>query len=145
MGFKLSSKGQSSIEFLMVVGLAMAMSSPFILAAQQSVVNLRMSGEMAELQNSLDKMDTAVSMVGSSGPPAKRTFTMELPRDVTQVYLVQNRAVVYAVESSSGVTNISRIFDHTVKASGRGLPDTRGVHRVSVTAWQDQVNISEVS
>lgn len=141
----LKSKGQSSIEFLFVFGLAMLVASPFILSAQESIVRLQTGSDMAELQNSMDKMDTAVSRVGTSGPPARRSFTINLPRNVEEVFVVQEKAVVYTVNTTAGVTNISRIFDHTVRESGRGLPDTRGVHRVSVTAWQDQVNLSEAN
>lgn len=138
-------KGQSSIEFLFVFGLAMLVASPFILSAQESIVRLETGTRMAEMQNSMDKMDTAVARVGSSGPPAKRTFEINIPRAVEEVYVVQESAVVYTINSSSGVTNLSRVFDQKVVESGDGLPGDRGIHTISATAWRDQVNLSEVS
>lgn len=138
-------KAQSSIEFLSVFGLAMLMAAPFVLSAQNSIVQLRTGADSATLQNSMDKLETAVTTVDSSGPPAKRSFMMDIPGNIQEVYLVDNRAIVYTVETPAGVSNVSRIFDTTIVENGDALPDSQGQHPVSVTAWQDQVNISEAN
>jgi hypothetical protein len=138
-------KAQSSIEFLSVFGLAMLMAAPFIVAAQSSLIQLQTGADSATLQNSLDKLETAVTTVEASGPPAKRTFAMDVPGNVERAYVVKNRAVVYTVETPSGRTNVSRIFDTKIAETGDGLPDSQGKYPISVTAWQDQVNISEAN
>jgi len=135
-------KAQSSIEFLSVFGLAMLLAAPFIVSAQNSVVQLRMGADAAELQNSMDKLETAISTVDASGPPAKRTFQMDMPSLVEESYLVNNKAIVYTVDTPSGNSNISRIFDARVVEVSDSLPENQGVYPVSVTAWKDQVNIS---
>lgn len=134
-------KAQSSIEFLSVFGLAMLMAAPFIVAAQSSIVQLQTGADSATLQNSMDKLESAVTTVEASGPPAKRTFAMDIPGNVEESYVVNNRAVVFTVNTPSGRTNVSRIFDTQIAASG-GLPSSQGVYPMSVTAWQDQVNIT---
>ena len=138
-------KAQSSIEFLSVFGLAMLLAAPFIVAAQNSVVRLQTGADSAQLQNSMDKLETAVSTVEASGPPAKRSFYMRIPGRVQKSYIVKDRAVVFTVQTPAGVTNVSRIFDSKVVENSDSLPDTQGRHPVSVTAWQDQVNITEAN
>lgn len=123
----------------------MLMAAPFIVAAQSSIVQLQTGADSAKLQNSLDKLETAVTTVEASGPPAKRTFAMDIPGNVEESYVVKNRAVVFTVNTPSGRTNVSRIFDTHIEATGEGLPDSQGVYPMSVTAWQDQVNISEAN
>lgn len=137
-------KAQSSIEFLSVFGLAMLMAAPFIVAAQSSIVQLQTGADSATLQNSMDKMESAVTTVEASGPPAKRTFAMDIPQNVEESYVVSNRAVVFTINTPSGRTNVSRIFDTQIAAND-GLPSSQGVYPMSVTAWQDQINISEAN
>jgi hypothetical protein len=140
---QLSGKGQSSIEFLMVVGIAMAISSPFILAAQESVVDVRQGQRLVSLQNSLDRMDSAVSMVSAAGEPARVTFNMQIPSNVNESMVVQERAVVYTINTRGGVTNVSRVFDTNVSVTS-DLPESEGTARMSAVAWDNQVNLTVV-
>ena len=134
-------KGQSSVEFLSIVGIALVISAPFMLSAQQSLIDIERSSEAITLQKSMDKLEESVSTVSVSGEPARRTFLMELPDNVEKARIVQDRAVVYTLDRSSGKTNVSRIFDTNISAPG-DLPNS--TKRIGVYAWNDQVNISEV-
>lgn len=140
----LSLKGQSSVEFLMVVGIALTISAPFVLSAQQSVLNIEQTSRSVSLETSLDKMGEAVSTVSVSGEPARRTFRMDLPENVVDAQVVGDRAVVYTIRNQGGLTNHSRAFDTNISAPG-GLPNGTGSSRVSVEAWNSQVNISVVN
>lgn len=137
-------KGQSSVEFLMVVGIALAISAPFVLSAQRSVINIEQTSRSVALDTSLDKLDEAVSTVSVSGEPARRTFIMDIPDNVIKAQVVQDRAVVYTLRTGGGLSNISRTFDTNISAPG-GLPDGETGSRVSVVAWNSQVNISVVN
>lgn len=141
MALKNSLKGQSSVEFLLIVGIALAISTPFMLSAQQSIIDIEMASEAVSLQQSMDKLEESVSTVSVSGEPARRTFLMELPDNVAKAQIVQDRAVVYTLNRSSGRTNVSRIFDTNISAPG-GLPEQ--TERIGVYAWKNQVNISVV-
>jgi hypothetical protein len=140
----LSFKGQSSVEFLLVVGIALTISTPFLLSAQQSVVNIEEASRSVALETSLDRLEEAVKTVSLSGEPARRTFYMDLPDEVVDARVVNDRAVVYTVRTSSGLSNRSRIFDTKISAPLEGLPDGTENSRVSVVAWNGQVNISVV-
>lgn len=139
----LSFKGQSSVEFLLVVGIALTISTPFLLSAQQSVLNIEETSRSVSLETSLDRLEEAVSTVSVSGEPARRTFNMDIPDNVLKAQVVQDRGVVYTVRNRGGVSNRSRLFDTNISAP-EGLPDGTGSSRVSVLAWNGQVNISVV-
>lgn len=141
----LSLKGQSSVEFLMVVGIALAVSAPFVLSAQRSIINIQSTQEAVTVQNSLDKLEEAVGTVSVSGEPARRTFNMPMPDNVEAARVVQDRAVVYTLRTRSGNTNVSRVFETNISAVDGGLPDGEGSSRVTVYAWNNQVNISVVN
>lgn len=139
----LSFKGQSSVEFLLVVGIALTISTPFLLSAQQSVLNIEETSRSVSLGTSLDRLEEAVSTVSVSGEPARRTFNMDIPDNVLKAQVVQDRGVVYTVRNRGGVSNRSIVFDTNISAP-EGLPDGTGSSRVSVVAWNGQVNISVV-
>ena len=136
-------KGQSSVEFLSIVGIALLISAPFLLGAQQSVLDIEQASRSVSLQTSLDKLEEAVSTVSVSGEPARRTFNMNVPDNVVDARVVQDRAVVYTVRNRGGLSNRSRIFDTNISAP-QGLPNGSGSSRVSVVAWNDRVNITVV-
>ncbi|MFB6204357.1 MAG: hypothetical protein ABEJ75_01795 [Candidatus Nanohaloarchaea archaeon] len=135
-------KAQSSIEFLSVVGLALMISAPFIMSAQQAVVNVQQNSRLIMMENSLDKLESGVQMVSASGEPARLTFLFRVPDNVVKATVVEDRAVVYTVRTQAGHTNLSQVFDTNVSAPG-GLPEQTS--RLSVRAWNGQVNISVVS
>lgn len=128
----------------MVVGIALAVSTPFILSAQKSVLNIQQTSTSVSIQKSLDRLDEAVSTVSVAGEPSRRTFRMELPDRVVAARIIQDRAVVYTLRRGSGKSNYSRVFDTNISAPG-GLPDGSGSSKVSVVAWNGQVNISVVN
>lgn len=128
----------------MVVGIALTISAPFVLSAQESMINIQQSSEAVSLQQSLDRLEEAVSTVSVSGEPARRTFNMDMPNNVVEARVVQDRAVVYTLDKRSGRTNVSRVFDTNISAVDGGLPDGEGRSRVTVYAWNNQVNISVV-
>lgn len=137
-------KGQSSIEFLTVFGIAMLMASPFIISAETSINELRTSTETAQLENSLNKLQETVQTVASQGEPAKRTIEIDLPRNVQTSYLVNEQAIVYTYRVQGQNANTSRIFENPVQETGEGLPNQPGRHQIEVEAWQGQVNLSRV-
>lgn len=137
----LSFKGQSSVEFLLVVGIALAISAPFLLSAQQSVLNVQETSKSVSLETSLDKIEEAVTTVSVSGEPAMRTFNVDIPDSVLKAQIVQDRGVVYTVRNRGGISNRSIVFDTNISAP-QGLPNQTGRSRISVFAWNGQVNIS---
>lgn len=136
-------KGQSSIEFLTVFGIAMLMAAPFIVSAETSITELRTGTEVAELENSLNNLEDAIQTVASQGEPARRTITMDIPGVVEDAYMVENQAIVYTLNVQGQQTNVTRIFENRIETEPPGIPEERGRHELRVEAWQNQVNITE--
>jgi hypothetical protein len=144
--FLRSRKAQAAIEYMMVFGIALVLSAPFIIRAQSSMMDLRMGSEMLELQNSMDKMESAVETVNAAGSPAKRTFFVEIPSFVESGEVLNGSngqdVIVYRYSTSDGVSQLSRSFDFNITGE---VPTDSGRSRVSVAAEKDFVNISVVS
>lgn len=136
-------KGQSSIEFLTVFGIAMMMAAPFILSAETSIAELNTGTDAAQLQNSLNNLEEAIQTVASQGDPAQRTVNLDLPGNVDDAYVVDNQAIVYTVNVQGQQTNLTRIFETQIETPEQSLPNERGRHQLTVRAWENQVNITE--
>lgn len=140
-----SSKGQAAMEYLMVFGIALILSTPFIMKAQGSIVELRSGSQIMELQSSLDKIESSTETVNAAGPPARRTFTVDVPAIVTGVEMANESStqdsIIYKYETAEGSSQLTRSF--SINLTGN-LPREQGKHRVSVTAQENAVNISVV-
>lgn len=134
------SKGQAAIEYMMIFGFAIALSTPFIVKAQGSILELRTSSQIMDVRNSVDRIERAAQTVNAAGPPARRTFTIDIPEIVDSSFLLDS-AIVYQVRTSDGRTNITRSFDFNISGT---LPSDGGAHRLSVSAKSDHIELEEV-
>lgn len=140
MGVK-SDKGQAAIEYLTVFGIALILSTPFILKAQSSMLELRTGSEFVAMQNSLDKLETSVKTVGASGEPAQRTFFFEVSENI-ESGLIQNNSVVYTFRTQSGESQMIRSFDQNITGN---IPGSPGRHKMTVYAEDREVVLGVVS
>lgn len=138
--FSNKSKGQAAIEYLMVFGIALALSTPFIIRAQSSIIELRAGSNTVEMYNSMNKLESSIKTVDASGKPAKRTFMIELPSNVESVD-VNTNTIVYNLSTTDGYSQQIRSFEIDLTGD---LPESQGNHRVSVTAKSDSVELAVV-
>lgn len=139
--FLKSRKGQAAIEYLMVFGLALILSTPFIMKAQGSIADIRSGSEVIELQNSLDKIESSVKTVNAAGDPAKRTFLVSIPNNVDSAELNQN-SIAYTLNTHEGNSQMVRTFEANLTGD---IPRESGRHKVSVSATENGVQIEVVS
>jgi len=125
----------------MIFGVALLLSTPFIIKAQGSILDLRTSSELMDVRNSVDKIERAAETVNAAGPPARRTFTIRIPKSVERSYIL-DKAIVYTVRTADGKSNITRTFDFRIEGN---LPEEDGAHKISVSAKSDHVEIVESS
>lgn len=137
MGFR---KGQAAIEYLAVFGLALALSTPFIVNVQTSLQDLESSSNAIAVQNSLQKLETSVNTVSASGEPAQRTFEFEVPSNVESAEVL-DYTVRYKLRTRSGTTDIIKTFESSIEGD---LPVSRGVYQVTVYAEDDKTFIEVV-
>lgn len=133
-------RGQAAIEYMTVFGIALLLSTPFIMRAQSSIMDLKTGSEIIEMRDSLSKIETSVQTVGAAGEPARRTFHVEIPRSVVSSR-IENDTVVFTLRGPAGNSDMSRSFETNVTGT---LPDTPGIHRLTVYAENGAVYIEVV-
>lgn len=134
-------RGQAAIEYLMIFGIALLLSVPFIVRAQDQVINLRSGSNAVEMHNSLNQFESAIETVNAAGEPARRTFNVRIPRNVVSAQL-NSDSIVYELQTPSGVDQVSRSFEISLSGS---IPQDPGRHIVSVSATGSGVNLEVVS
>lgn len=140
-------KGQSAVELTLVIGLAVVLSSPFIISSQSAVLQLNQASQILNLETSLDKIEDKSQNLAESSYPARRLVTVETPRDVEAVYnpTSDNRsALVYSVESGGRSTNHSIIFDTVFSIDNKSEISQEGIHKISIKKTKEGLNASVV-
>ena len=134
-------KGQAAIEYMTVFGIALLVSTPFIIEAQDTISDLRQGTSNIALQSTLDDIEVAIETVSASGEPAVRTFPIELPDNINSTSIEQN-ATIIEVNTPQGVSTHFRTFD--INISGE-LPQSSGNHMIRTEATSDGVEVVPVS
>ncbi|QKQ98637.1 hypothetical protein GKQ38_03890 [Candidatus Nanohaloarchaea archaeon] len=140
-------KGQSSIELIMVIGMAMVLASPFILTSQDAVLDLQTGSKLLRVESSLDKIESGVNFVSKYSAPTKTTFRVDIPSSVVDVRSKQfadRSAIIFNVQQRGEMTNRSRIFDRRVVLQNASELEGEGKPKVAVQLWKDQINVSVV-
>lgn len=140
-------KGQSSIELVMVIGMAMVLASPFIITSQDAVIDLETGSDLLRVESSLDKIESGVNYVSRYSEPTKTTFRVDIPSNVENVYLrdfPDSSAIVFEVNQRGDLTNRSRLFDRNVVLQNSSYLEQQGKPEVAVQLWRDQINVSVV-
>jgi hypothetical protein len=125
----------------MVFGLALLLSTPFILKVDDSIVRLQTGSNAVELQNSVQKLESSIETVAAAGEPARRTFYVNLPKSVESGQIVNN-SVIYTIRTPSGQSQLVKTFDTNITGN---LPQTPGRHRLTVYVDSGEVVIEVVS
>lgn len=124
----------------MVFGIALALSVPFIVKAQSSMVDIKTSSQLLEARNSLNKMEAAAETVNAAGEPARRTFSVEIPSSVENAE-VEDNYIRMPVNTSDTYVGLNRQFDFNVSGA---IPDEEGLYLVSASAVNGTVNFEVV-
>lgn len=140
-------KGQSSIELVMVIGMAMVLASPFIITSQDAVLDLETGSDLLRVESSLDKIESGVNYVSRYSEPTKTTFRVDIPSNIENVYLrdfSDRSAIVFEVNQRGDLTKRSRLFDRNVVLQNSSYLEQQGKPEVAVQLWRDQINVSVV-
>lgn len=133
-------KAQSSVEFLTIVGIALVLAAPFIIQAQDWMINVSLGTDAAEFRSSFDELDDAIKTMAAMGEPSKTTVRLNIPNNFVSARVVNDEALVFTRDQGGRSTNYTRIYDTKIYADQ--LPSERGSHEITVEAWQDQVNLT---
>jgi len=136
---KRGSQGQVSMEFLMIVGMALLMTFPLIIIFFQQQENLRTEIGASQLDKVASEIRDAADEVYYLGAPSKKTVTVYMPEGVKDINISASR-IKFLVESPGTDYEL-------VKWSVTNLTGTiqiySGVHCIYAQASDTIVTINE--
>lgn len=134
----MGSTGQAAIEYLTVIGIALLVSTPLIIQTQQSSIEVQSAFNDGLVQNALNAVEEAASLVNSQGDPARVTFRIRLPSGINQTN-VSDQFLYIQRRTPNGYTDFYNTLEFNVSGD---LPEDPGVHRMVAEAEDDYVNIT---
>jgi len=135
-------RAQASIEYLSVISIALALSAPFVIEAQDSIGVIRSDSNAIQLEQSLDRLEVAAETVNAAGEPATRSLRFTVPDTVNSSRIVKERQVRYVLNTPSGTRQVDRTFDFNVSGSVPGNP---GRYLLEARADNGTVEVNVVS
>lgn len=132
-------KAQSSIEFVSVVAITALLASPFIIQAQQSVIDTRESSDLSRFDSSFDNFVNKIERVDAMGEPARDSIRISVPSNIVDTK-VESDALIYTRNSSSGLVNYTRLTEATI--NNGSLPEEEGSQRIQIEASGSGVNFT---
>ena len=133
-------KSQVAVEYLIIVSVAFMILIPTILYLNQTFIGYSDSNKLSKASETVKKIGQTADWVYSQGPPAKQTIEIFIPKDLDEISL-NNKTVLFKVRTSAGVSDV---FYESVAPLNGTVPSNSGYYFVSLTAFQDYVNISVV-
>jgi len=141
-------KGQSSVEFMSVLGIALVISSPFIYASQSSVIELDDASRFLTLENSFNDLTQVTEGLSTDSPPARKTVEFQTPSGVEKVYnpvFGNESALVFEMDSKAGLVNRSIFSETVIDVKDTGELKSQGLHSLSVRKADEGINVSVIS
>ncbi len=132
---KLSPTGQASMEYMMIMIIAMLILVPLISVVYSQTSRSREDMGQAALRDSLRGLADSADMVQSQGYPAKITRSLHLPQGTSYTNVTENHFIV-RVESSVGPNDFSAMSSANLTGD---LPDSSGSYRISLKMEEDGV------
>ena len=133
-------KSQVAVEYLIIVSVAFMILIPTILYLNQTFIGYSDDNKLSKASETVKKIGQTADWVYSQGPPAKQTIEIFIPKDLEEISL-NNKTVLFKVRTSAGVSDV---FYESVAPLNGTVPSNSGYYFVSLTAFQDYVNISVV-
>lgn len=134
-------KAQSSIEFLIVIGMALMIALPFIASMESAIVDTQSASEQLTMQNYMDELQDTVKTVSVEGEPAKRTKNIRLTSNIEEVDLIDEDTLLFTLDQ--GETQMRMYREMGADINIENFPQDTGLHKVEIEAWNGQVNLSE--
>lgn len=131
-------KGQTALEYFIIVSVAFLILLPLVIYANELIISYNDETRISLAENAVKKIGENADWVYSQGQPAKRTFELYMPGSIDQVSL-ENSTVLIRVKTSAGTSDI---YYTAISPLDGSLPSSKGYYKMSLTAYQNFVNIS---
>jgi uncharacterized protein (UPF0333 family) len=132
-------KAQVSLEFMMIVGVALLMTLPLILIFYRQSENINSEIGASQLDKVASEIRDAADEVYYLGSPSKKTVTVYMPEGVNNISITNN-TIVFTVEALGSDYELVKWSVTTLTGSLQIYP---GIHHISVQAYDTYVQISD--
>ena len=132
-------RAQVSMEFLMIIGVALLMTFPLIIIFYQQSEHINTEVSASQLDKVASEIRDAADEVYYLGSPSKKTLTVYMPEKVKSIAISANR-MVFTVEAP---VNDYELVKWTVPNITGSLQSYPGIHHVSVQAYDTYIQISD--
>lgn len=138
-GYTKGCKGQAATEYLMIMGISLAILIPLFAFVQDYTYRSKIDMRVNSLEDSLQSLADTSDMVYYQGYPAKITVNIYMPEGVVETDISQ-RTLSATLQTPSGKNDILAVTDAPVNGS---LPVEAGGYKMEVRALEEgYVNIS---
>jgi len=132
-------KAQVSLEFMMIVGVALLMTLPLILIFYRQSENINSEIGASQLDKVASEIRDAADEVYYLGSPSKKTVTVYMPEGVNNISITNN-TIIFTVEAPGSDYELVKWSVTTLNGSLQTYP---GIHHISVEAYDNYVQISD--
>jgi len=130
--------GQAAMEYLIVAGIALFLLTPIILMGQNAIDGLRKDSSTLIARQTLNMLEEASELDYAQGHPARVTVSAQLPGNINETRFVENM-IIMTLNVYGRTGDITTILDFNVTGS---VPNTPGIHKITVKAIDNGVNIT---
>jgi len=141
-GAKAQLKAQVSLEFLMIIGIALMMTFPLIIIFFQQQENIQTEIGASQIDKVASEIRDAADEVYYLGAPSKKTVTVYMPEGVNGIEISSNR-MVFTVEAPGNDYELVKWSVANFTGSSSSLQTYAGVHHISVQAYDNYVEITD--
>lgn len=131
-------KAQTAVEYFIIITVAFLILLPLILYMNELIISYNDETRISLAENAVKKIGENADWVYSQGQPARRTFEVYMPGSIDQASL-ENKTILIRVKTSAGATDS---YYNTISPLNGSLPSSEGYSKISLTAFQNFVNVS---
>jgi hypothetical protein len=135
---KKEKSAQISVEFMIIMGFAVAVTSPMLLTYYEYSRNSNIRIKTEQLYKIAREIADNAESVYYIGAPSKTTLRVYMPEGVESVEINQKK-IVFKVKFYGNITEIS--YSSNVNLSGT-IGSNQGIHNIVIEAKEGYVEIS---
>lgn len=132
-------KGQAATEYLMIMGIALAILIPLFVFVQDYISDSKTDLRISAVKDSLQTLSDTSEMAYYQGYPAKITVNVFIPEGVVKTN-ISDKSFLITLQTPGGESDMVAVTDAPVNGS---LPTKPGSYKIEVRALEKgYVNVS---
>ena len=132
-------RGQVSIEYLAIFGVAALMLIPLIIIFASQTGSIEADISYAQAENALSRIVDSAEEIYFQGPPAQKTLRVQFPKGIQEAK-IEGNAVVFIIRTVDGEFEVRKETRATLEGNLKTFP---GNHFIIFKSFEDSVYIED--